>query len=584
MRKESRQKPAASEIGRLRSEIREREEDYRNLIDGSVQGIVIRNAARRLFVNDACVGMFGYDSAEELLALEDSYLLFAPHEREIMRQRHLGRLRGEPLPDSYEIECLRKDGSTLWVFAVAKMVTWQGEPAIQATFTDISERKSAEEELRRSEQRHRELIHGLPLGICIHRDLRPVFVNDAYARTFGYDSGRDIIELGSIDCLVAPEERPRLEAYRRARMAGKEAPSQYDYQGLRKDGTRITCSTMVRVIDWDGEPTIQHCIVDITERERQERRLRVSEERYRELIEGSVQGISIRGAKRRLLVNDSFARMFGYASAEEVLAEETPRCVSAPHGQERVLATHYAILEGRQAPIQFEFEGERNDGSRIWLNAIMRRVEWEGEPAVQTACTDITESKLAEQSLRASERRYRDLIDRDLIEGSVQGINIRGAKKRLLVNDSLAKMLGYSTREMMATAEPFTRAAPHDRERLRAIHESLLRRKQAPKHYEFEGLRKDGATIWLSAVARRIEWDGEPAVQNTYTDITERKLAEEELRSSEERYRDLFEGSVQGILIRTDRPLLVNEAVGERGPGQDVRLRIGQGSDEAEEL
>ncbi len=672
------------EIGKLRSEIREREEHLRDLLDGSVQGVAIRDGDTRLFLNEACAKMFGFGSAEELLALGDTYSMFAPHMRKTMRERHLAAMEEGSEPQSFELECRRKDGSPFWVSLVLKGITWQGLRVSQVTFTDITGLKEAEEKvvqndrwyrelieglplgiciqlgglkpvfandacakifgyargsnitalgslkllvapkeharleryrtarlqgddapfqydfqgirkdgtvitcstmaqvilwngdraiqhsvvdiserervaqkLRESEERYRVLIEDLPVGVCVHKNGKPLLVNDAHARIYGYAEGGDIVKLGSLKPLVAPEEWPRLYGYRAARLAGKEAPSQYDYKGVRKDGTLITCHTMVRVIEWEGGRAIQHSVVDITERERAAQKLQASERRYRDLIEGSMQGISIRGPRKRLYANKAFAQMYGFDSVEELLALPVRFSRIAIRDRARARNLYESMLRRKRPPEVFEFEGVRKDGSSIWVSVASQRIEWEGEPAVQNTHTDITAKKQAEEKLRASERRFRDLI-----EGSVQGINIRGSRKRLYANKAFAQMFGYdSVGEILALQELASLAAPHKRALAREVYESMLRRKQPPRIFESEGLRKDGSSIFVSVAAQRIEWEGEPAVQTTYTDVTERKQAEEELRSSEERYRELFEGSVQGIMIKTDRPVLVNEAM-----------------------
>ena len=672
------------EIGKLRSEIREREEHLRDLLDGSVQGVAIRDGDTRLFLNEACAKMFGFGSAEELLALGDTYSMFAPHMRKTMRERHLAAMEEGSEPQSFELECRRKDGSPFWVSLVLKGITWQGLRVSQVTFTDITGLKEAEEKvvqndrwyrelieglplgiciqlgglkpvfandacakifgyargsnitalgslkllvapkeharleryrtarlqgddapfqydfqgirkdgtvitcstmaqvilwngdraiqhsvvdiserervaqkLRESEERYRVLIEDLPVGVCVHKNGKPLLVNDAHARIYGYAEGGDIVKLGSLKPLVAPEEWPRLYGYRAARLAGKEAPSQYDYKGVRKDGTLITCHTMVRVIEWEGGRAIQHSVVDITERERAAQKLQASERRYRDLIEGSMQGISIRGPRKRLYANKAFAQMYGFDSVEELLALPVRFSRIAIRDRARARNLYESMLRRKRPPEVFEFEGVRKDGSSIWVSVASQRIEWEGEPAVQNTHTDITAKKQAEEKLRASERRFRDLI-----EGSVQGINIRGSRKRLYANKAFAQMFGYdSVGEILALQELASLAAPHKRALAREVYESMLRRKQPPRIFESEGLRKDGSSIFVSVAAQRIEWEGEPAVQTTYTDVTERKQAEEELRSSEERYRELFEGSVQGIMIKTDRRVLVNEAM-----------------------
>ena len=84
---------------------------------------------------------------------------------------------------------------------------------------------------------------------------------------------------------------------------------------------------------------------------------------------------------------------------------------------------------------------------------------------------------------------------------------------------------------------------------MRHYGEARVRGDPVPKTYEARALRKDGSTVWLDVRATRVEWDGQPAVQTVFVDITERKLAEEELRRSEQRLRNLVDGSIQGLIV-----------------------------------
>ena len=119
---------------------------------------------------------------------------------------------------------------------------------------EIVERKQAEEVLRQSEERFRNLIEGSIQGIYIHRDFKPLFVNQAFADILGYDSTDELLaSIESIQEHHAPHERARIQGYKEARLRGEDVPSQYEYEALRKDGTIVTLQNVVRVINWEGD-------------------------------------------------------------------------------------------------------------------------------------------------------------------------------------------------------------------------------------------------------------------------------------------------------------------------------------------
>ncbi len=139
--------------------------------------------------------------------------------------------------------------------------------------------------LQDSEDRFRNLIEGSIQGILIHRNWTPLFLNRAYAAILGYDSPEELMALGSVENHIAPYERERRRQYMESRMAGGVAPSQYEFDAVRKHGTIVTLQNVASVVKWDGAPAIQSTIIDVTERRRAEEGLRWSEQRFRDFAD-----------------------------------------------------------------------------------------------------------------------------------------------------------------------------------------------------------------------------------------------------------------------------------------------------------
>ncbi len=126
---------------------------------------------------------------------------------------------------------------------------------------DVTEHTAA---LQASEERFRHLVEGSIQGILIHQDFKPLFVNQAYATIHGYDTSDDILRLETIESLAAPHERARWRQYKEARLRGEDAPTDFEYQAVRKDGALIWLENKVRVVTWGGAPAIQSTTYDIT--------------------------------------------------------------------------------------------------------------------------------------------------------------------------------------------------------------------------------------------------------------------------------------------------------------------------------
>ena len=139
------------------------------------------------------------------------------------------------------------------------------------------------------------------------------------------------------------------------------------------------------------------------EKRRLGRALRDSEARYRALVEGSIQGLSIHRGFAIEFANASLAAMFGYAGPPELIGRDL-RVLVAPHEIPRVEGYAAACQEGGPAPSRYEFQGVRRDGTLIWVEALMSITSWWDGPALLVTFVDVTERKRLEDHLRQSQK------------------------------------------------------------------------------------------------------------------------------------------------------------------------------------
>ena len=154
------------------------------------------------------------------------------------------------------------------------------------------------------------------------------------------------------------------------------------------------------------------------------------------------------------------------------------------------------------------------------------------------------ERHASEAALRRSEARYRSLI-----EGSIQGILIHVDGIVRLANPALCTLLGVDRTEALVGTAIWQFIAPEDRALVAEDVRARLKGEPAPHQYQFRAVRGDGTVIWLECIVTTIPWDGEPAVLATVVDITERKQAEEDLRASEERFRQMAENIKEAFIV-----------------------------------
>ena len=128
--------------------LRASEHRFRELVEGSVQGVLIHARGKPLFANQTLATLLGYETADEILCLHSVSALYAEHERDRLRRFHADRLAGRETPVHYEVEARRRDGTTVWLASSARVVQWEGLTAVQLTLIDITARKQAEAQLR----------------------------------------------------------------------------------------------------------------------------------------------------------------------------------------------------------------------------------------------------------------------------------------------------------------------------------------------------------------------------------------------------------------------------------------------------
>src|SRR6516165_6269740 len=396
---------------------------------------------------------------------------------------------------------------------------------------EVEDRKRAETALRASEEWWRTIFEtsNVPMGVT-DLDGRHVMVNAATERVLGYLS--DELRSISIAELTHEEDRdktlPMFDELRRGQRRDYHVTKRYRC----KDGSiKWLNATVTRVPDLRGGPDLAASIVaDITEQKRVEQELRASEERWRKVFEHAPTGIAMVGTDRRLFAaNPACERMLGYDESE--LRQMTAVDISFEDERELTRSIHTKLLDGEEQAVRLEKRYRRSNGDIVWGDASLFRVPATGDsPAFVTAMVvDITERKRAEESLRASEARWRSIF-----EHSVVGIGTTDRDRRYLsANPALQSMLGYSEEELRGlTLAEVTH--PDDRNATDRGLDAVWERRQESYHIEKRMLRKDGGVVWVNITAAPVpatESDPEflPAM---VVNITEQKRAEEALRQS----------------------------------------------------
>ena len=236
-------------------------------------------------------------------------------------------------------------------------------------------------------------------GVVIHRDFEPLYSDDNYARFYGYKSAQDILSLSSILELISPVEHPKaVEAYKDL-ISGKQKPGVRTYKNIDKENNELTVLAIDNIIDWQGAPAMQVIIIDLSYQFEVQRNLRLSEERYRVLVDGSIQGILVHNNFKPLFCNNAYAQMFGFKNEQALLDSETILPLIPSEFHEQAHRDNRSLLAGDESVIKTESKGICVDGSTVWVSLLSRTVIWDGEQATQITVIDITEQQLLRERL-----------------------------------------------------------------------------------------------------------------------------------------------------------------------------------------
>ncbi|MGH7893052.1 MAG: PAS domain S-box protein [Candidatus Binatia bacterium] len=330
---------------------------------------------------------------------------------------------------------------------------------------------------------------------------------------------------------IAPHALARLEGFNAARRRGEPAPDEYEFQAIRLDGTPLWVQVMPSLIEWEDGPAIQSTIIDVTARREGESALRASELRYRQLVEGSLQGMYVHRDFVVLFTNTALARMLGYESARDLIGRDV-REFFPPHERARVEAYASARMRGEPAPARFELEGVRRDGTRIALEVAAERLVWDEAPAIQVTLVDITERKHAEALARESAE-----FNRQVVSSAGEGIVVYDRKLRyLLWNPFMEQLTGLRAADVLGRhpLEVFPYLREEGVEPL--LHRALAGESVTSPPFRVMSAGRDGwaAGRWSPLLDAQ---GGVSGVIGLISDVTERKRAEAALAQKEAELR-----------------------------------------------
>ena len=336
---------------------------------------------------------------------------------------------------------------------------------------------------------------------------------------------------------VSDEARPAFNAFLK-KVFESQAKETCEV-ALLKEGNHPFYVRIEATVSEDGQEC-RAAVADITERKRAEEALKESEKRYRQVVENATEIIYTVDEKGNFTYgNPAGLKVTGYSLAE--LRSFNYADLVLPEHRERVMEIYINQFRQRIPTTHVEFPFFSKTGKIIWFGQNSSLVIEDGKVVgFHIIARDITERKRAEEALQESEEKYRLLV-----ENANEAIFVIQDGMLRFFNIKNIELIGYSKEELTST--PFINFVhPDDREVTLGRYLKRIRGEELPGVNVFRIIDKAGNIKWAEVNSVLISWEGRPATLNFLNDITERKQAEEALRQSEEKFKQLFDDAPVG--------------------------------------
>ncbi len=500
-----------TDLKKTEKSIRESEYYYRSYIENAPVGIyIINEEGFYVDVNSEATRQIGYSSDEFTGKHASDHWhpeYFSQNQNALTTLQQSGLVRSE-------IVLRHKNGNPVFLLINSARLPDGRSMGFAA---NITEQRKAEDALLDKEADLKRAQRMAKVGSW-RFDLTEgsVIASDEARRIYGFGEGD--FSIRKIQEIPLPEYREKLDQALHALVyEGKPYDEEFRIKRL-SDGKILDINS---VAEFDRERNLViGTIQDISERKRTEQALQESEEKHYSLSQATMEGIVITDRIIILETNQAACDMLGY-SYDELIGMRGTDVLEESY---REMALNNA-MSNYDKP--YEAMVQRKDGSAFWAELQGKMYHYRGNEVRVTAIRDITKRRQAIEALRASEAKYKNILD-----NSLEGIFIHQDKVIKFCNKRLLSMLGFASEEEALGTHIREIVAPSDWDRVQSEVAIRDRGDKLVSHYSFRMLKTDGTTIDAEALVSTIEFEGSRAYQAVIRDLSQQKRLEEQLQQA----------------------------------------------------
>lgn len=253
----------------------------------------------------------------------------------------------------------------------------------------------------------------------------------------------------------------------------------------------------------------------------------------------STYGIIIVQDMKAVFADDNYAQIYGYHDAEELLTSIDSFLDLIPEDMHQLAeSNYYKTISGKLAPHGQTYINIDRDGNEFAVFSLDRVIEWEGRPALEVVMVDMSGAMEAQKQLREKDRMYKQMI-----MDSGQGIIVQRHFKPLMVNQAWVDLFGADSIEQVLEVESLLEVIPEDQHRaMQDKYDSIISGQRKGENAVVENICFDGVHRFFNVYDNRVEWEGEPAMQIVFEDVTEKVKLEQALsyQASHDELTDLY--------------------------------------------
>ncbi|MFH1195099.1 MAG: PAS domain S-box protein [bacterium] len=539
--------------------LKESEEKYRKLIEVSPVGMWINQNGIITYINPIGLRILGAENEDQVIG-KPAFNFIHPDYHLIVNERIADMAAEGISAPRIEEKYIRIDGSIVDVEVTAAPFSTSSGNAMQALFQDITERKKAEEALKKSQETITRITNSIDDVIYSIDGQTGEFeyLSPAFEKKLGY-SKEDIRAMGGrwsfLSAVIKDQDNlwsdPVMNELQNEIV--RETPI-WEHWWKAKDGELI-CLEDYSVPVYEGGTLIRidGVLRDTTERKKIEEKLTASEELYRKLV-AAIPEVIVRTDLNGVVtyVNEANISIMGYTETESILGENMLSFI-APEDIQRAEQNTRRMFDRPLGPIEYKLLNKSGEFIDCEVNGDVL-YDSNGSPfGMVYVIRNITDRKQAELILRESSQKFKTIFN-----SSIDSITLTQMKTGILteVNESFTKVFGFDRDEVIGkpTLEIGIWADPNDRTRF----VDSLKKDGVVRNMEAIGKRKDG-TFFIGLLSAGIIMIGNDLIiLTTVRDITERKKSEERVLLLAQTMESISE--IATITDLEDHLIYVNDA------------------------